>query len=112
MRSPRLEFSRATKEQAYERAQGKCELCCIPFNNRSPEYHHRVESALGGGNDLGNCQVLCPKCHRIITSTVSARRVAKVKRIEAKCKGWKKKSAFHRFTPRVRQLHEEPDHDT
>lgn len=113
MRSSRLEFSRATKEAAYERCKGKCELCCMPFDNRTPEYHHEIEAAMGGDNSLENCQVLCPKCHGLITRTVSAPRVAKVKRIEAKRKGWRKPSgAFRRFSGRSRQLHEETDPDT
>lgn len=101
MRSKRLEFSRETKEQAYERCGGKCELCRTAFNGREPEYHHEIEAAMGGDNSLDNCQVLCPKCHGLITRTISVPRVAKVKRIEAKRKGWKKKSyTWRKWTPR------------
>ena len=97
---PRAEFSLATKIAAYERADGICECGCgQPFGEHPkerPEYHHRVEAALGGGNDLENCRCVRVDCHLKITASVSAPRVAKVRREKKRRKGW---SAKKRLIP-------------
>jgi len=63
MRSPRAEFSKATKAAAMLRAGGLCECCGLKIIG-TPEYDHILPAALNGGNDLDNCIVLDPKCHR------------------------------------------------
>ncbi len=69
----RQEFSQATRKAALKRADGRCEVdgdvgCGLPFpRGTRPEYHHKDAAYFGGSNDLDNCQVLCPRCHRIET---------------------------------------------
>lgn len=77
----RQEFTAATRKAAWERCQGLCEVCGQPILPHRPHYHHVVEAALGGGNDLDNCMVLHPKCHAVITAETSAPRLARVARI-------------------------------
>ena len=63
MRSPRAEFSKATKAAAMLRAGGLCECCGLKIIG-TPEYDHVTPAAIGGSDDLDNCRVLDPKCHR------------------------------------------------
>jgi 5-methylcytosine-specific restriction endonuclease McrA len=63
----RLEFTKATKLQAWRRAGGRCEICGQLFGERRPDYDHRKPCELGGDNSLENCTVTCPKCHRAKT---------------------------------------------
>ncbi len=60
----RLEFTAKTKTAAMLRARGRCECGCGLKILGTPEYDHVLPAALGGGNDLENCRVLDPKCHR------------------------------------------------
>jgi hypothetical protein len=71
--SRRAEFSNATKRAAWRRCHRDgipyCEgPCGQPFGGRRPEYDHEIAAELGGSNDLSNCKVLCPKCHRAKTT--------------------------------------------
>ena len=64
----RAEFSRRTKLQAWDRAGGCCEDCGKKIRpGDGPEYDHIISAEQGGGNDLGNCQVLCAPCHKLKT---------------------------------------------
>jgi 5-methylcytosine-specific restriction endonuclease McrA len=87
----RLEFSHATKEAAFSRANGFCEHCKLPLNGERPEYHHITEAWLGGDNSLENCLVVHKRCHKLLTKDVSHKRVAKVKRIKKKKANVKRK---------------------
>ena len=64
MRSTRAEFSQATKVAAMLRAGGICECGCGLKIIGTAEYDHAIPAAIGGSNDLSNCVVLDPKCHR------------------------------------------------
>lgn len=75
---PRREFPVAVQKAAFKRAAGKCEICCLPFAGR-PEYHHRREDFFGGAPTLENCQCICSKCHRLLTSK-AAPKMAKTRR--------------------------------
>ncbi|MBA3752934.1 MAG: HNH endonuclease [Nitrospira sp.] len=88
----RQEFSSKTRLAAWERSQGMCECGCgQTIKPERPEYHHRIEAGLGGGNDIENCVVLKKSCHRAITSGHSVPMLAKVKRIRMKAIGaWPK----------------------
>lgn len=64
----RAEFTKATKLAAFKRANECCEDCGNLITTRA-EYDHIVPAAIGGRNDLDNCQCLCRKCHRRKTDT-------------------------------------------
>jgi 5-methylcytosine-specific restriction enzyme A len=81
MRTERSEFDKKTRELAWNRCGGKCEICTQAFNGRRPDYHHLIPCALGGDNSLGNCRVICVKCHREITEMEDRPRITKAKRI-------------------------------
>lgn len=92
MRSARQEFPKSIKEQAYDRCGGRCEHCHQDFAGRVPHYdHYPIAASLGGPGTLANCRALCSKCHRHITATIDAPRIAEAKRIEEKRKGWRVK---------------------
>jgi len=89
--SMRAEFSKATMRAAYARAEGKCEHCGVKLWGYSrPEYHHKLESYLGGANTLDNCCVLCRICHDL---TTKGRRpeIDKTRRLSDKHMGIKKR---------------------
>lgn len=76
----RQEFSAKTKVEAFNRAGGNCESCGAKLFVGNTEYDHQIPCGLGGGNDLGNCIVLCRSCHRNKTSRDDVPRIAKAKR--------------------------------
>lgn len=63
----RQEFSRKTKAQAFERANGCCESCSAKLKVGEVEYDHVLPCALGGDNTLENCACLCKICHNAKT---------------------------------------------
>jgi 5-methylcytosine-specific restriction endonuclease McrA len=87
VRTARAEFTKKTMEQAWERANGNCEYCHLPFDGRRPEYHHHISAALGGGNSLENCRCICVRCHREVTKTEDLPRIVKAKALEEKRAG-------------------------
>ena len=100
----RAEFTMKTKRAAWDRADGVCECGCgQPFGKHPkerPEYHHRVEAAIGGDNSLDNCWCIRADCHSAITSNVSAPRAAKVRREGKRQRGMtkpKRKMPYRRF---------------
>lgn len=85
----RAEFSRKTKAAAALRADGKCEGCGCRIAAGNVQYDHIFEASEGGGNNLDNCAVLCKSCHKLKTATVSAPRIAKIRRQRDKHTGAK-----------------------
>jgi len=83
MKEARAEFSKGTKAEAFIRSKGHCEKCSAPLRPGKYEYHHLIEAAIGGTGRLDNCAVWCDACHDPHTATVSAPRVAKMKRQRA-----------------------------
>lgn len=84
----RRNFSNATKDLAWGRAGGKCELCGTtigPFH-----YDHIVPDAMGGEATLDNCQVACKTCHGLKTHKADVPAIAKAKRLARKHRGIKK----------------------
>ena len=77
----RQEFSKATKTAAWNRCGGFCECPCLQKIVGTPEYHHIVPAALGGGNDLDNVLVLSKRCHRVRTAKTDVPQIAKSRRI-------------------------------
>lgn len=91
----RREFSQKTMKAAYERSGGICECGCgRPFGEHPkerPEYHHIIEAGLGGGNGVDNCLCVRADCHKAITATDSAPKMAKVRRETRRRKGLTRK---------------------
>jgi 5-methylcytosine-specific restriction endonuclease McrA len=79
----RLEFTAKTKLAAWDRCRGHCQRCTAKVIGR-PEYDHIIPAAIGGGNDLGNCHVLCRTCHGLKTTKTDVPQIAKTKRVKAK----------------------------
>ena len=90
MKSHREEFPRVVMDAAWLRCGGRCEACGQELGGRTPIYDHIVPTTLGGPATLKNCQVLCPPCHRLKTSTEDMPRIAKAKRVEARRAGIKR----------------------
>jgi len=85
MTRARHEFPAKVKVAAFERAGGCCEGCGVEFRGKTrPEYDHIVADAIGGGNDLGNCRVLCGACHAVKSAKQDIPMIAKTKRVRAK----------------------------
>ena len=83
------EFPKAIKTAAYERSNGACEGCGMPFSaSQRPEYDHRIPIFDGGDASVDNCQVLCAVCHRG-KSVQEAPRFAKSRREDARRMGMK-----------------------
>ena len=81
----RNEFPAKVKVAAFDRAEGCCETCGVTIRpGNGPEYDHIVPDAIGGGDDLGNCRVLCIPCHGVKTTKTDIPAIARVKRLKAK----------------------------
>jgi 5-methylcytosine-specific restriction endonuclease McrA len=78
--SARREFTTAIKRAAFERSNGACELCQMPFGVKTPEYDHRLPDALGGLPTLANCMAICSPCHKTKTATEDVPRIRKADR--------------------------------
>lgn len=87
----RREFPAKVKEAAFERSEGNCEHCGLPFAGERPEYHHVLECGFGGEPTLDNCLAVHKRCHRRITSTQSVPLIAKADRVKRKAAGIKRK---------------------
>jgi 5-methylcytosine-specific restriction endonuclease McrA len=93
MRSPRPEFSKKVKLQAWERCGGCCEdiACNGAKIIDGAHYDHIIPAALGGEGTLENCQVLCAWHHRRKTKVEDMPRISKAKRILEKRAGLRAK---------------------
>ncbi len=91
----RLEFSRATKEQADERAKDCCEgegpmyglpegVRCNIFLGKGRQYDHILACSNGGDSTLANCCVCCVTCHAFKTAKIDVPRAAKIERVRRK----------------------------
>lgn len=96
----RLEFTKKTMREAYERSKGLCEgilpsgeRCCFPVD-RKKHFDHKIPAALGGDNNLTNCAVLCLPCHGKKTQKIDVPMIAKAKRNYDKHRGIRKPSKF------------------
>jgi len=96
----RLEFSKQTMRDAYERSEGLCEgilpsgeRCCAEVEHKK-HFDHIIPAALGGDNSLTNCAVLCIPCHGKKTQKIDVPMIAKAKRVADKHRGIRKRSRF------------------
>lgn len=79
----RLEFSKSTKQAAWERCKGCCDECGNSIT-RGVQYDHIVPAWLGGAATLENCACLCTPCHSLKTAKHDVPAIAKTKRVLAK----------------------------
>ena len=96
----RLEFSKQTMRDAFERSEGLCEgilpsgeRCCAEVAHKK-HFDHIIPAALGGDNSLTNCAVLCLPCHGKKTQKIDVPMIAKAKRVADKHLGIRKRSRF------------------
>ena len=77
-----MAFSDSVKDDAHHRSRGQCECarqhpgaistahyggrCPTEVTRHGAEYHHLLSVGAGGIDTLGNCQVLCVTCHRLV----------------------------------------------
>jgi 5-methylcytosine-specific restriction endonuclease McrA len=95
----RVEFTNATKRDAFMRAEGRCEgkllcgeRCNVRLRSGGVHYDHITPTWLSGDNSLENCQCLCPPCHREKTGKRDAPMIAKTKRQRDRDQGIKQRS--------------------
>ena len=91
----RLEFTAATKREAFARSAGICECHRIPWLNRPDGcglklvagaifYEHVIQDAIRHDNALSNCAVLSRTCWKEKTARVDLPTIAKSRRTFAK----------------------------
>lgn len=102
----RTEFTKRTMREAYERSEGLCEgilkdgtRCNANLANKAKHFDHIIPDAIGGTNDLANCQVLCVPCHDDKTRKIDIPIIAKAKRVSDKYRGIKIRSKGFRKAP-------------
>ena len=78
--SHRIEFSAKVRDQAAQRAAGKCQSCKCDLRGKPVEFDHILPTALGGKATLANCQVLCGACHKEKTGKSDVPRIRKADR--------------------------------
>lgn len=84
----RLEFTAATKREAYDRSRGICECHRIPgwtgcgclLGPGNTFYEHINPDNLGGANDLDNCAALTKTCWKRRTAEHNLPVIAKANR--------------------------------
>lgn len=101
MRGRRLEFSAATKREAFERSGGICEChrvwqlptsgtgCGLALGQGNQFYEHITCDALNGLNDLDNCAVLVRTCHKLKTATYDTPAITKDRHVADFARGIK-----------------------
>lgn len=95
----RTEFKKSVMREALTRSGGFCEgllsdgtRCNANLWQKMRHFDHIIPDAIGGKNDLVNCQVLCVPCHAEKTSKRDIPIIAKAKRVSDKFNGIKIKS--------------------
>jgi 5-methylcytosine-specific restriction protein A len=84
--APRVEFSTKTREQAFERACGRCEWvedgirCDAVLSPGNVDYDHIICFAISRDSTLANAQALCKAHHAIKTARDDIPLIAKTRR--------------------------------
>jgi 5-methylcytosine-specific restriction endonuclease McrA len=95
--SERKNFHPKTMIQAWDRADGRCEVCTAKLFPGNIEYDHRIPCALGGDDSLNNCVVTCRACHAHKTYKLDIPTIAKTKRIRKRAAGIRKPRTIRRW---------------
>ena len=61
--SERGYIGKSTKEELYKKQRGKCMYCGIKLTIRYFHLDHKTPVARGGGDNIGNLQLLCAPCN-------------------------------------------------
>ena len=56
-------FTAKVEDEAQARAKGQCERCGGQIKPGKFHFDHIIAHGSGGESTLGNCQVLCVRCH-------------------------------------------------
>lgn len=90
----RTEFTKRTMREAWTRCGKRCEgllssgeRCNADLEHKPKHFDHVIPDAIGGPNDLQNCQVLCVPCHKDKTAKIDVPVIAKTKRVADKYQG-------------------------
>ena len=81
----RVEFTAKTRDQAHDRAEGRCEWmeagfrCEAILGPGNCEYDHRIPWAISRDSSLSNCWVLCRAHHALKTARDDAPWIAKTR---------------------------------
>ncbi len=76
MTDPRR-FSKATMREAYDRAEGCCEVCTAALTPGNTFYDHVIPWTISRDSSLSNAAVLCKTCHDFKTAVMDIPRIAK-----------------------------------
>ena len=101
----RLEFTAATKRDAYDRSGGVCECHLIPWLNRPDgcgvrlrdgqmNYEHINPDNIRSDNSLDNCAMLSRTCWREKTDRYDRKVIAKSNHVRDRARGIKSRSTF------------------
>ena len=63
------------KYYLYTMQKGECKACKTWFHFRNLEVDHITPKSKGGGDDLNNLQLLCPKCNKIKSDSKTTNQV-------------------------------------
>lgn len=85
----RIEFTKKTRILAFQRADGRCEICGVKLYAGNVDFDHRIPAELGGDATLENCQALCRTHHKLKTKT-DHKNIGRARRVHAKHIGIKR----------------------
>lgn len=90
----RVEFPRKVRNQAFARANGRCEnkRCGAILKPGEGEYDHILPAELGGDASVANCMLICRPCHKAKTAQ-DIKRIRKSDRQRDKHRGTFKRTA-------------------
>lgn len=114
----RREFPKQVKAEAAKRANGRCEACSCRIGYGQFHYDHDLPDAMGGEPTIENCRVLCRVCHNLKTTKRDVPIIAKSNRQRNNSLGIRSPKAkipsrgFGGWKPRVREIHEDLEHET
>ena len=58
-----MRVTKKIKEQLLVEAEGKCEYCGVAVNEHTAIIDHKIPLSKGGGSDIENLAIACPKCN-------------------------------------------------
>lgn len=120
-----MEFSKATRQAAWDRSGERCEASgklygfppgvrCNADLNLGVEYDHVNPEANSKDSSLENCCAACPKCHHYKTHKIDKPRISKTTRLLEKRRNlrgrkhdWGKRPFSRESRSNTRDIHED-----